>query len=155
MALKGIVKIDDRGRFLLPTDIFREVNAMAEGKYVVNRSTDRCVTLYPSNVWKIVESKLNKINVFDPKKRALVRYFLGSAVEIEVDKKNRLLVPQDLREYAGIDKEMQIIKLNPFMELWNPEWYNKQMETTGSLSAEDISLIAEEIYKDGSEFDLP
>ena len=53
MALKGTVKIDDRGRFLLPTDIFREVNEKAGGNYVVNRSTDKCLTLYPMHVWNV------------------------------------------------------------------------------------------------------
>ena len=152
MALKGTVKIDDRGRFLLPTDIFREVNEKAGGNYVVNRSTDKCLTLYPMHVWNVVSAKLSRINTFDPKKRALVRYFLGSATEISLDSKNRLLVPKDLKEYAGFEKEILIIKINPFIELWNPVLYDKQMEETLKFSAEDLSVIANEIFSDGKEF---
>ena len=99
-----------------------------------------------------VECKLSRINTFDPKKRALVRYFLGSATEISLDSKNRLLVPKDLKEYAGIEKEILIIKINPFIELWNPVLYDKQMEETLKFSAEDLSIIANEIFSDGKEF---
>ncbi len=154
MAFKGLIKLDDRGRFQLPADIFRELDERAHGRYVVNRSTDKCVTLYPGDVWDIVRAKLDKINVFDPKKRALVRYFVGSATEISLDGKNRLLIPKDLKEYACFEKEILAVRLNPFVELWNPTLYNKQMEETLKCNPEDVSMIANEIFGDGSEFNI-
>ncbi|MBP5413396.1 MAG: division/cell wall cluster transcriptional repressor MraZ [Bacteroidales bacterium] len=155
MTLKGTVKLDDRGRFVLPSDIFRDVNTKAGGRYVLTRSTDKCITLYPGNIWDIVSDRLNRINVFDPKKRALVRYFLGNATEITLDGKNRISLPKDLKNYAGIDKELLVIKLNPFIELWDPQCYNKQMENTLKFSSDDISAIANEIFNEGNGFNLP
>lgn len=155
MTLKGTVKLDDRGRFVLPSDIFREVNAKAGGRYVLTRSTDKCVTLYPGHIWDTVSARLNRMNAFDPKKRALIRYFLGNATEITLDSKNRIPLPKDLKNYANIDKELLIIKLNPFIELWDPQCYNKQMEDMLKFSADDISTIANDIFNDGDGFNIP
>ncbi|MDR1792674.1 MAG: hypothetical protein LBR36_04440 [Bacteroidales bacterium] len=144
---------DDRGRFLLPTAIFREVNPASGGRYIVNRSTDKCVNLYPGNVWDVFKAKLDKINTFDPRKRALVRYFLGSATEIMLDSKNRLLIPQQLADYAQLEKELLIVSVAPVIEIWNPNLYNQAMEAVSATNVEDITQIANDIFDNGKIFE--
>jgi MraZ protein len=145
--------LDNRGRFLLPTAVFREVNSKAQGRYIVNRSTDKCVNLYPGNVWDIFKKKLDKINTFDPKKRALVRYFLGSATEISLDSKNRLLIPAPLADYAELEKNLLIVSVSPVIEIWNLQLYNQAMEAVSAANMDDITQIANDIFDDGRIFE--
>jgi MraZ protein len=147
--------MDSNGRFLLPVSILREwqpVN-MEEG-FVINRSSDKCLTLYPMKIWKKYQEKLNKLNAFDPKVRQYIRFFTGGATEVKTDSKGRLLIPQHLQEYAKLGKELYITKFNFLVEIWNPEFYDSCNDDFVANNQDFIVQMSNEIYGDGSEFTL-
>ena len=145
--------MDSKGRFQLPTAILREIPAENEGRFVVNRSSEKCLTLYPINVWNHYKAKMNRLNSFKPEVRRAIRYFMGSASEIRLDSKNRLLVPQPLQEYAHLEKELLITTLNTYIEIWNPELYNEEMDKFSETESGIINEIADIIFDDGKFLD--
>ena len=145
--------IDSKGRFQLPASILREIPTELEGRFVINRSSEKCLTLYPINVWNSYKAQLSKVNTFKPEMRRAVRYFMGSATEIKLDSKNRLLIPQPLQEYACLEKELLITTLNTFIEIWNPRLYNEEMNVFSETKPEIIDQLADIIFEDGKFLD--
>ena len=141
--------MDSKGRFQLPAAILREIPAETEGRFVINRSSEKCLTLYPINVWTRYKAKLNQLNSFDPEVRRAVRYFLGSAAEVRLDSKNRLLIPQPLQEYACLEKELLLCTMNAFVEVWNPRLYNEDLDNFSETKPETVKEIAKIIFEDG------
>ena len=104
---------------------------------------DKCLTVYPFEQWeKFVNEKLELLPDSNPQARRLKRHFLSSAAECDVDKQGRMKIPQDLAEYAGIDKDLVTIGSNRTIEIWSKEnWHEELDEDTGELM--NASEIAE------------
>ena len=146
--------MDGHGRFLMPTSILREWNVKTEEGFVVNRSTAKCLTLYPMKIWKEYRARLDSLNPFDPKVRDLIRYFTGGATEIFPDSKNRFLIPMPLQEHAKLDKELYVVKISFLVEIWNPTLYEECNNTFVENNTEFISEISNKIFGDGTAFDI-
>ena len=100
------------------------VNPEANDTFVLTRGTTECIIIYPMDHWKqLVASKLDKLNPFDPKDSKFLRMFLHEAAEDKFDNQSRLTIPKNLIDYAGIEKEVLIIGINQFIEVWNPQKY--------------------------------
>ena len=145
--------IDSSGRFQFPSALLREVSQEAEGRFVMNRSTEKCVTLYPMNVWKVYRERLSKVNVFQPAMRQAYRYFMGSATEVSLDKKNRMLIPKPLAQYAELEKELLVVSTPAFIELWNPTLYEASLQQFAANETEAMNEIANQIFGGGDFYD--
>lgn len=78
--------------------------------------------------WKeLLASKLDKLNTFDPKDAKFMRMFLQEAAEDRFDSQSRLLVPKKLVEFAEIEKEVLILGMNKYIEVWNPQSYDEYL----------------------------
>ena len=146
--------LDSRGRFLLPASVLRDWNVKMEEGFVVNRSSDKCLTLYPMRIWKEYRAELDKLNALDPKVRQLIRYFTGGATDVMPDTKNRLLIPKHLQEYAKLDKELYIVKINFLVEIWNPDLYDECNSNFVENNEVFISEVSNKIFGDGTAFKL-
>ena len=89
--------------------------------------------------WERFMEKLSKLPSADPKARQLARHFFASAVECEIDKQGRMTLPQELREYAGIEKELVTVGAYEKIEVWSKEEWNSN-ENAAEL---DPSQLAE------------
>jgi MraZ protein len=143
--------LDSNGRFQLPTPILRETNSISH--FVINRSTEKCLTLYPLNVWTLYKERLTRLNSFKPANRQAIRYFMGSATEVKLDAKNRLLVPKPLCQYAELEKELLIVGMTAFIEIWNPKLYEEELNRFSSENQNTINEIADQIFENGEFFD--
>ena len=93
--------IDSKSRIIVPAKFRDEL----EGRCIIAKALDRCLTIYPKDHGRnSVEEKLDILPTGNPQARKLRRHFYSSAAECDVDKQGRLTIPQDLREYAGIEK---------------------------------------------------
>jgi MraZ protein len=146
--------MDGNGRFLLPASILREWPVKMEDGFVVNRSSDKCLTLYAMDTWEKYQESLSKLNAFDPKVRQMIRFFTGGATEMKPDSKNRLLIPKHLQEYAKLGKELYVVKINFLVEIWNPDLYEEGINSFVENNKEFISEISNQIYGDGTDFKL-
>jgi MraZ protein len=115
--------IDAKGRTSLPAR-FRDVLAQrGETQIVVTTAFDRCLDAYSLREWEAFEEKLAQQPQFDDKLKQLRRHYVGSAVECELDKLGRLLLPSELREWAGLDSKLLWVGVGRRIELWNPPFF--------------------------------
>lgn len=111
--------LDNKGRVIIPAR-FRED---LPGSLVVTRGLDPCLAVYPMMVWEEIAEKVTALPLTDPRGRALRRIFFADAVSAEPDAQGRILLPDRLREYAGLlpGAEVVLVGLDRFIEMWNPE----------------------------------
>ncbi|WP_443110674.1 division/cell wall cluster transcriptional repressor MraZ [Caloramator sp. mosi_1] len=99
------------------------------GKFIITKGLDGCLYVYPIDEWKKLEDKLKELPLTNKDARAFVRFFFSGASEVEIDKQGRALIPQNLIEYANIEKEIVSIGVSNRIEIWSKEkWieYNEQ-----------------------------
>jgi MraZ protein len=113
--------IDPKGRVIIPSK-FRD--GLGE-KFIVTKGLDECLFAYSSEEWSIIEAKLKTLPFTDKDVRAFVRFFFAGAAECESDKQGRILIPQNLRDYAGLEKDIYVIGVSSRVELWDKlKWEN-------------------------------
>lgn len=126
--------VDTKGRVIVPSK-FRE--GLGE-KFILTKGLDNCLFAYSSEEWGNLETKLRSLPFTDKDVRAFVRFFFAGATECEVDKQGRILVPQNLREYAGLEKDVYIIGVSTRVEVWDKaKWENYSGDE--NMSADSIA----------------
>lgn len=132
--------IDSKNRVSIPARMRKFVNPEANDAFVLTRGTNGCIIVYPMDQWKeLVASKLDKLNPFDPKDSRFLRMFLHEAAEDKFDNQSRLTIPKNLIEFAGISKEVLIIGMNQFIEIWNPAKYEEYLKDSKN-TYDDIAI---------------
>ncbi len=94
--------------------------------------------------WNNFEEKLKTLPLTNKNARDFVRFFLSGATECEIDKQGRFLIASNLREYAGMDKEVVIIGVGTRIEIWNKEkWksYNSDENISADEIAENMTML--------------
>ena len=138
--------LDAKGRFLLPAGFKKQMPDTGDEPFVLNRGFEKCLSLYTTKSWKPLFSDLSKLNDFDPKVRQFKRYFLNGATQVELDKAGRLLLPKNLMEYAGLDKEIVLVSAIDKIEIWDKVKYQEFFET---FSPEAFSDLASQVMGGG------
>ncbi|MDP4090467.1 MAG: division/cell wall cluster transcriptional repressor MraZ [Bacillota bacterium] len=132
--------IDNKNRMIIPSK-FRE--ALGDS-FVLTKGLDGCLYAYTAAEWKIMEDKLKSLPLTSKDARAFVRFFFSGANEIEVDKQGRALIPQNLMEYAGIEKEIVSIGVSTRIEIWSKAKWDEY-----NSSSIDLDGIAEKMSELG------
>jgi MraZ protein len=135
------VRIDVKGRIMLPAALKRQISSEAMDKFVINRGFENCIVLYPINEWKHISEEVNRLNLYNKKNREFVRYFYRGATELTLDATNRLLLPKPLLEYAKVGKDLILFAFSNRVEVWAKEVYEKLMKD----EPEDFANLAEEV----------
>lgn len=132
--------IDDKKRLSVPSK-WRKLF----GKTIVaTRGLDACLFLYTTKEWEIIASKLSSGSLGSKDSRDLNRFFLSGAVEIEIDKAGRILLPEYLKEFANLKDKVIFAGLYSRVEIWNEnEWEKKQKEV--SNNADTVAAKLQEI----------
>jgi MraZ protein len=112
--------IDAKGRTSFPSR-FRELLAAESAPRVVltNALFDRCLHLFPLRAWEELEAKIAEMPQFEPNVVAFRRRYLSAAVECDIDKQGRILVPPQLREHASLEKDVVWAGMGKTAELWS------------------------------------
>jgi len=119
--------IDDKGRLVVPAK-FR--NALAGGM-VITKGVDRCLVIYSMDAWQAYRERISSLPTLDRDARDLRRLVFAGAVDVVPDTQGRFVIPQSLREYAGLDGQVVIAGCDTYIELWNPEeWAKVQARMT-------------------------
>src|SRR6478736_2704376 len=133
------VTLDTKGRFLIPAAFKKQLAEESANQFVVNRGIEQCLTLYPMQTWEPVFSEISKLNDFDPQVREFRRYFLNGAIVLELDSAGRLLIPQNLKEHAGLGKDIVLAAALNKIEIWDKTKYQQFFD---SFSPESFSGLA-------------
>lgn len=126
--------VDAKGRVIMPAKLREDIG----DKFIITKGLDGCLFAYSQVEWGNFEEKLKALPLAQKNARNFVRFFLSGAVECEIDKQGRFLIPANLREYASLDKEIVIIGVGTRLEIWNKElWTNYSKDE--SISADEIA----------------
>jgi MraZ protein len=121
--------LDAKGRMAIPAKFRKHLDVCCEGRLVVTVDhSDNCLQLYPMPEWEAVEKKLSALPSLNPQVRRLKRMLMGNAIECEMDKNGRILLPAKLREHAGLEKQMVMIGQGNKFELWDEATWNTLMD---------------------------
>jgi MraZ protein len=122
MVFRGgpVLTLDVKGRITVPARWRDMLMAAVSGQMVVAKNPDGCLALYPLPVWEQFEQNVLSLTTED---EAWRRFFIGSATEVEIDSASRLLLPPELREWAGLEREVKFMGVGPHFELWDMARY--------------------------------
>ena len=112
--------IDSKKRLALPAKFRGELGV----KVIVTKGVENCLVVYTEKEWGIMSQKLSNLSISQNEARASVRHFLASAMEIELDKLGRVLMPDYLKEYAGLSKNVVVCGLSNRLEIWDEQKWN-------------------------------
>jgi len=138
--------LDAKGRFLLPAGIKKQLPEEEGSLFVINRGFEKCLALYPMKSWEPLFADISKLNEFDPKVREFRRYFLNGATHVEPDSAGRLLVPPNLKDHAGLQKDIVLVAAVNKIEIWDSSKYHQLFD---SFSADDFSNLAKDVMAKG------
>ena len=133
--------LDEKGRLTIPAK-FRD--ALAEGAFLT-QGFDRNLRLLTEADFEAMAAQINRLSMTDPAIRQLRRLIFATASEVQLDRIGRTLVPQFLREFAGLDNEAIIVGVGEAIEIWSPEVWAEQ---------ESVLLDAEANAQKFAELDL-
>lgn len=126
--------IDTKGRLIIPVKFRDELG----DTFIITKGLDNCLFVYPKFEWNIFETKLKKLPLTSKDARAFVRFFFSGAIECEIDKQGRILIPSNLRNHAKLEKDTVIIGVSNRVEIWSKvEW--KTYNEDENLSYENIA----------------
>ena len=138
--------LDAKSRFLLPVGFKKQLPEDGPTQFVINRGFEKCLSLYPMKSWEPIFARISQLNDFDPEVRQFRRYFLNGATMVELDSAGRLLVPPNLKEHAGLDKDIVLTAAVDKIEIWDKSKYQQFFE---SFSPETFSSLAKQVMNPG------
>ncbi len=128
--------LDNKGRIFIPARLREELG----GVVYVTLSMDRCLSVYSTESWTALTEKVNALPYVRQRK---IRPLFAYAVRCELDAQGRILVPLNLREWAGLEKNVTVIGCNNHAELWNSETWKTVLEE--EMTPENIASVLEEL----------
>jgi MraZ protein len=136
-------KVDSKGRMMMPAGLLKQFPADLRERFVINRSVfQRCLVLYPMDLWNEIAGDLSKLNRFSRENDAFIRQFTNGAFGVEVDATNRILLPKRLMEYASIKSDLVMVANLNKIEIWSAESYDS---VTGSYDPDSFAQLAEKV----------
>ncbi len=132
--------IDDKGRLAIPAR-FRD--ALNEG-VVITRGFDKCLMGFPRSVWEELARQVSSLPIGSEETRQLQRMLFSGAADMTLDRQGRILIPQNLREFAELGDQAIIAGLNRHFEIWSPRrWQNvlSAMDANASLFAQKLAEL--------------
>jgi MraZ protein len=129
LRVSNKVTLDSKGRLAMPTRYRERIVERSNGRLIatVDRS-DRCLLIYPLPEWEEIELKLRRLPTLNPVARRLQRLMIGHATDLELDNSGRILVPPNLREYAGLSRVAMLVGQGNRFELWDEAHWNENRE---------------------------
>jgi len=123
------LSLDSKGRMAVPSRYRERLLAMSDGKLVLTLNPlDRSLWLYPLPEWELIEEKLAQLSDFERQGRRAKQMMRGYASDCQLDGQGRILVPQELREYAGLNKQAVILGQGNKFEVWDEAAWNAQRD---------------------------
>jgi MraZ protein len=131
--------LDDKGRLTIPSR-FRDL-LIAEGAFVM-QGFDQNLMVLTSSTFDTISQRVNGMSMTDPTARLLRRLIFSTADRTEIDKAGRILLPQFLRQAAGLDGEAVIVGVGEYFEIWSPASWNAQMDQLQDAQANAQRFVA-------------
>jgi MraZ protein len=132
--------IDNKKRLAIPSKMRKALGESA----VVTRGLDSCLFVYPKQEWEKLVSRLSELPMGTGSTRSFVRLLLSGATEVELDQLGRILLPDFLKSYAGLQKTSVVVGVHTRIEIWDAaKWddYKKKAESNADELAEKLGEL--------------
>ena len=131
-------QLDRKSRLILPAKIRQTAKNNYIEKFYLTRGLDKCLFMFPEEEWKNQEKKFKSMSFTKQESRRFNRLYFSGAQEIVADKQGRILIPQYLREFASIKKDIVVVGVSNRIEIWDRAlWFD--FYNTSKDSFEEIS----------------
>jgi MraZ protein len=135
-------KVDAKGRLMISSAFKKQLSPILQEGFVLKRAVFQpCLELYPMQEWNEVMDKVNSLNRFVKKNNDFIRRFTAGVRFIELDASGRLLIPKDLCQFAGIQKQIVLSSAINIIEIWDKDNYEKAIDDAAS----DFASLAEDV----------
>lgn len=134
--------IDAKGRLIIPAKFREELG----NRFILTQGMDNALTIYPMEQWEKFQEQLNSLPFTSKEARAFRRFFTARATECELDKQGRILIPSELRGYAGLVKDVVLTGNISNIEVWSKERWDEVS------AVDDMDAIAEKMQEMGIGF---
>lgn len=131
--------LDEKGRVQVPVKFRVD---LAKGA-VVTRGLDSCLFIYTKKEWEILAEKLSRLPISKANTRAFSRLMLAGAMELEIDKQGRVVLPEYLRRYANLKKMVVVTGLYSRLELWDKAAWERYRSGTERQSGDIAEALNE------------
>ena len=131
----SIHALDAKSRLAIPArfrDLLRDEESGSER--LVLTTSERCLVAYPYNEWRAIADKVGNQSRVDPKVLAFRRYFISGASECTCDKQGRVLIPQPLKDLAGLDGQIYLVGMQHNFEIWDKDrWFAEREQINANF----------------------
>jgi MraZ protein len=135
-------RVDAKGRVMFSSAFKKQLSSVLQEGFVIKRAVFQpCLELYPMQEWNLMIEKVNKLNRFKKKNNDFIRRFTAGVRVVELDATGRILIPKDLCDFAGIQKQIVMSSSVNIVEIWDKDKYEKAIDDA-SL---DFADLAEEV----------
>lgn len=131
--------MDNKNRLMMPAKILAGLG----DEVIVTRGFEKCLMVYPLAKWDSVIEKFSELTITKSDTRKFMRILLSGATSCKFDGQNRICIPNTLKSYASITKEVVILGLDDHLEIWSEDAYSEFLNE----NLEDFAAIAEKIYE--------
>jgi transcriptional regulator MraZ len=130
--------IDSKNRMSLPAGFRSEIQRRSDNPPIITNAL-HCLELHPFEDWRRFEDRIVEQAAMNPQAQAIVRYMVSGAVECPIDKQGRILVPQYLRERAGLERDVTVAGVGHKIELWDSARFEADLIQT-QARYEDMAM---------------
>ncbi|MEX1014699.1 MAG: division/cell wall cluster transcriptional repressor MraZ [Candidatus Paceibacterota bacterium] len=131
--------LDSKGRIAIPAKFRAKLGDGA----IITRGLDKCLFVFGMDEWSKLADKLTSLPLAQSNSRAFARLMLAGAVDVKLDVQGRVLVPEYLRDYGSLDKQVIVAGLYNRIEIWNSEKWEKYKKKTEGSSEEIAEKLSE------------
>ncbi len=127
--------IDVKGRLFMPAKMREALGT----PFYISKGLDGCLFVYDQEQWQAFENKLNALPLSKKEARDLRRYFFAGAIEGTCDKQGRVMLPANLRQHAGLLKEVVVVGVGNRAEIWAAERWQAYNQESAEVLAEKLT----------------
>lgn len=145
-------KADSKGRIMLPSPLKKQIASVLKDGFVIKRSVfNKCLEIHPMSEWKKIVDQVNQLNRFVKKNNDFIRSYMSGLKIVNTDSSSRILIPKDLLEFAGLEKQIVLSSSVNIIEVWDKNEYEKSV----SKSLKKFGDLAEEVMGNKNFNDIP
>ncbi len=139
------LNLDAKGRLAIPVKYREELGASdGSGVVVTINPYDRCLWLYPKSDWEEVAQKVMRLPALKKQNKKMQRLLLGHAMELNIDSQGRIRLHPNLRDYAGMDKQVALVGQGRKFEIWNEQkWFESREEWLDDIDQPESEMSEE------------
>lgn len=136
--------LDDKGRVAIPQRFRESLESQEKNvSLVITVEPDECLVVYPESSWRELEEKVGSLPQMNEDLKTYLRFTIGWATDVQPDRQGRILIPQPLREFAHLDRDVWFVGLLNKFEIWNGDRLDQM---TGKDRIQSVSLALSGLF---------